>query len=153
MRTNPPKYDNAKTLSEKIDEYFEQGENERTVIVKQGNQHIEKQRKSPYTLEGLSLYLGFASPQSLWDYLNRNEHKDDQTKQEIAYVLTCAKTRIGRDIISGCILGEYDSKTGATVLSKHGYVKEIKQDITIKGSVSLEERLLRAEKELTGGND
>lgn len=80
----PALYDNADTLQANIDEYFEKGRNTRTVIV--GKYPNKESIELPvYTITGLSLYLGFESRQSFYDY---------ELREEFSYIIKRARLRI-----------------------------------------------------------
>ena len=74
----PPKYSSETELQDKIDEYFETqcktipitDENGHPLMTNKGFPVVEL---NPPTIAGLSLYLGFASRQSMYDYLKRND--------------------------------------------------------------------------------
>jgi hypothetical protein len=69
----PPKFRNAKKLQEKIDAYFAKC----------------KRDKEPLTITGLTMALGFLSRQSLLDYAERNEGKE-----QYADIIKKAKLRV-----------------------------------------------------------
>ena len=150
----PPKYSDPADMAPVIDAYFAKCDAGREVIVKKGKDLIATHQRMPYTWPGLALALGFADRHSLWAYCNENKHKDDITAQGFRHIITRAKTAVENQTIEGSMLGEYEGRISALTLSaNHGYATKTESKVDIKGSVSLEERLLRAEKELTGGND
>ena len=157
MATNPPyrppKYSDPSEMEPIINAYFEKCDEGREYIVKKGNQNIAVYKRSPYTWVGLALALGFESRQSLWAYCNRNKHEDDIKAKGFGYIITCAKARIEDQNLAGAMSGEYDTRiTALTLSANHGYATKTESKVDIKGSVSLEERLLRAEKEEGDGN-
>ena len=153
-RYRPPKYRDPEEMQPKIDAYFDKCDAGRKVILTKGKQQYETHKVIPYTWVGLALALGFESRQSLWDYCNKNKHKDGKTGKAFSYIITCAKGKIEDQNLTGSALGEYDSKTmGLTLSANHGYAKRTEQDINIKGQIDLEARLLKAEKEADTDDD
>ena len=77
----PLKYKTVEELQERIDLYFEEGANTRNVFTGGG---VSKQKA--YTITGFSLFLGFISRQSIYDYLKRNN--------EFSYAIQAGVTKI-----------------------------------------------------------
>ena len=91
----PPKYETPDLLFEKCRQYFEDCKPEPVTIEGEDGEIVAVTDKSgkPVMIEkkpttyGLALYLGYASPQSLYDL----KHKDDG----FSYVITSAMSMIG----------------------------------------------------------
>lgn len=128
----PQKYSSETELQDKIDEYFETqcktipitDESGHPLMTNKGFPVVEL---NPPTIAGLSLYLGFASRQSMYDYLKRNDG--------FSYIIKKAITRIEeyaeKQLTSG-------SATGAIFwLKNHGWCDTVKQELTGKDGAAL----------------
>lgn len=151
VKGRPPKYSDPEEMIPVMQAYFDECDKGGTIIIKQGNQLKEVHRAYPYTWAGLALALGFKDRHSLWDYCNVNKHKDAKTAEGFSHIISRAKSLIEAQTVNGSMLGKFDSKMSALTLSaNHGYTTKTEQEITHKGMVSLEQRLLRAEQEAEG---
>lgn len=106
----PPKFRNAKKLQEKIDAYFAKC----------------KRDKEPLTITGLTMALGFLSRQSLLDYTERNEGKEqyaDIIKKAKLRVESSYEHRLNEPYPTGAIF----------VLKNLGWQDKVEIDHTIKG--------------------
>ena len=129
----PPMFKSAEDLAKKVDEYF---------VYCEGEFHIEKQNKlnpktgemdsvevkvwdrypEPYTVTGLTLYLGFAHRQSLDDYEEKSEYTD---------IIKRARSRVEHGYEKRLFA---DRPTGAIfALSNMGWKNSHQVDHTSKG--------------------
>lgn len=77
----PPKYKTPEALSEKIQEYFDEVDSSNTVP----------------TISGLSLFCGFSSRQSFYDYEGEKKKGDEKNPQKTAFSYI---TRGARSVIA-----------------------------------------------------
>jgi hypothetical protein len=83
----PRKYDKAKDLQKKIDEYFDTGVKKRLVEVGKGEAKKVIEIPVP-TITGLVLHCGFADRQSFYAY---------EQKEEFSYTIKRARTLIEKE--------------------------------------------------------
>lgn len=102
----PPLYDDPKKLEEKINDYFENGVDEREFIVGSGMNKQIISVKIP-TITGLCLFCGFESRQSFYDY---------EKKIEFSYTIKKAKLQIEKKYEEQL---QYGNTTGAIFALKN----------------------------------
>lgn len=113
-----PKYTDADTLIDKINDYFDSGCEVSFEIVTKDGEKISLTEKRP-TVSGLALHLGFASRQSIYDYINRN------SSPQLAYIIKMAKSNLARFHEERLFL---DRPTGSIFWLKHdGMVEDRSQ--------------------------
>ena len=73
----PPLYENVESMQKNIDKYFRECDELKTKVFNKQTQSTEEiPTPRPYTIQGLALYLGFSSVQSLLDYEKKTEFVD-----------------------------------------------------------------------------
>jgi len=102
----PALFVNKEDLQKKIDEYFNDGANERDFIVGSGSKQQVIKLKV-FTLTGLAYYLGFESRQSLYDY---------EKLIEFSYTIKRARLRIEMNYEENL---QYGNTTGAIFALKN----------------------------------
>lgn len=121
-----PKYENADDLFEKIDEYFTyiQGEREEE---KEGKELAIPWKRFPEspTITGLALFLGFASRQSIYDNIDKEEHSYI-IKRAITVIENHHEKRMDGNNVAGSIF----------VLKNMGWKDKSEQDLNIKGELN-----------------
>lgn len=105
----PPLYESATEFSEKLAEYLDYED----FMKKQG------QGKGIYTIEGAALYLGFATRQSFYDYINRNS--------EFSYVLNRFKLFMAHWNVQKLYWGGTMMGSKFWLTNNGGYTEEIVQ--------------------------
>lgn len=119
-------------LQEKIDEYFETKCKTVPVLDAEGRQLVTSKgipvvELNPPTVAGLSLFLGFSTRQSMYDYINRGD--------KFSYIIEKAVTRIEEYAEKQLTAGQ---ATGAIFwLKNHKWSDTTKQEITGKDGTSL----------------
>lgn len=111
-----PKYANPQELTKHIVDYFQ-------VCM---STVMPNNKPKPPTLAGLSLHLGFANRQSLYDYEKKNKGKE-----QYSCVIKSARTAIEDYVESGILSGFLAAIPGIFSLKNHhGYVD--KQEIVVE---------------------
>jgi len=90
----------------------------------------------PPTLEGLNLYLGFHTADSLEDYVSLRKYTDKKTQQIFFRIVARAKDRIVRTLVAGAAKGIWNDRIIALVLTKFGYVN--RYEGKFKGNLKVE---------------
>ena len=90
----PPFYTDPKVMQEKIDDYFNHCDEGviTEVYSKKKQEVITMVQKIPYTVPGLSNYLGFVSRRSFLDY-ERNRKSGEATEIDREFALTIKRAR------------------------------------------------------------
>lgn len=142
----PPKYENAAEMQAKILEYFEyiKGDGRQEITVDATGEMIVKWERppEPATITGLTLYLGFADRQSLYDY---------QKNEEFSCTIKIAKTMVECEYEKKLA---FDKPTGAIFALKNmGWADRMETNNTTHntGSINLDDvqfdQLLNAAKQ------
>lgn len=126
----PPIYDNVEDMIVKIDEYFDSCEPIPLVIDGEVKLHPKTDEvlytKPDYpTQEGLALYLGYASKQSLYD----------NDKGDFSYPIKRAKTRICERAVQFGMRDEIPTALAIFIMKNFGYTD--KMDIQHSGEMSI----------------
>lgn len=116
----PPKYDNVEALIKKIDEYFDSLEPKPLVINGEVQLHPKTDavlytRPDYPTVEGLTLYLGYADKQSLID----------NDKGSFSFPIKRAKTRIIDRIIQYGLQNEIPPSLVIFMMKNFGYTDKV----------------------------
>jgi hypothetical protein len=107
----PQYFSSPDELQEQIDLYFED----------------RKDLGRPPTIEGLAVFLGFSSRQSIYDY---------GLRPEFSYIIERAKTRIFTELMEMGLLGDYNASLVKLIATSHqGYTDSNKQDLNAKVSL------------------
>lgn len=145
----PPKWTDPNKMAEAVDAYFAECDNgeSQEVLTKKGDV-ITIKRKIPYCIEGLALALGFTSRQAVHNYIVRNDHADQTTKDRFVDLLTRAMLRINTGLVVGALRGDWESKITSLLLTNTGgYTVKAAVDITDKtpkmGDTELDARINR----------
>ncbi len=121
----PPKYDNANDLSEKIGEYFTYIQGEYTIeeeMILGKKTDVKKWTRHPEspTITGLALFLGFCGRQSIYDYIDKDEFSYI-LKRATAVIENYHEKRMDGVNVAGSIF----------VLKNMGWKDKTEQDLTI----------------------
>ena len=123
----PPKYKNAQELQKKIDEYFKNCPDYKTLIAfdKNAGEFIEHQILTP-TISGLALYLGFCDRSSFYNY---------EEKPEFSYTIKKARFKIEHEYEKQLW---NDKCPGAIFALKNlGWTDKIEQDLNIPDNLAI----------------
>jgi D-Tyr-tRNAtyr deacylase len=116
-----PFFENAETLQEKINEYFNDGVKKRTVIVGKGEFKEAIELPVP-TITGLCYFLGFESRQSFYDY---------EKREGFSYTIKRARLFIEQEYEEHLQVG---NTTGAIFALKNmGWIDKTQTDVTSGG--------------------
>lgn len=117
----PPVYKDAEELAQKIDQYFKEGVNVKSVVVGKGDNKELVEIEVP-TITGLCLYCGFESRQSFYDYEKRDG---------FSYIIKKARLFIETHYEELLQIG---NTTGAIFALKNmGWIDKINNDLTTNG--------------------
>jgi len=122
-----PFYDTPKQMEEAIEAYFDQCDKgvERDVIIYKRGKAVDVVsvvESTPYTMEDLTLALGFAATNALWAYAKKDTTPEGNNGVGFKEVISRARTRIGGHRLRECLLGHQDAKIGQLDLATHhGY--------------------------------
>lgn len=129
----PPIYENAESLFTEVNEYFQyiEGEGEYKEFetqdedgnIKKYKEWVWERQPEPATITGLSMFLGFANRQSLYDYRDRNEEYSVIIKNAICRVEHEYEKQLQRDKPTGAIFA----------LKNMGWADSAKVDHTTQG--------------------
>lgn len=130
----PPKYDNSSELQEKIHQYFNEGIKKRTVLIGRPPNQTAIKIEVP-TITGLTLYLGFESRQSFYDY---------EKMPEFSYIVKRARLFIEREYEEQL---QHGNTTGAIFALKNmGWTDKIEQEVkSVQTIVWKEEKTYEAD--------
>ena len=133
---NKPWYTTPSQMSIKIDEYFDQcktNTEHRQWINKRGELQEGDISEIP-TIEGLFLYLGFSTYQSLQDYCNKEDEEQKRRDPSFTSIILRAKNRCKTTLNQLALSGQVDARIAALNLSaNHGMTERRELDTTIHG--------------------
>jgi len=132
-----PFYPDPEEMQKKIDEYFDYcdaGE-EIEVYSKKQQEVVKMVQKIPYTVPGLSHYLGFASRQSFQDYEKKGK-RDNATKKDklFSFTIARARQRIEQQRNEGALMGRQEPRFSQFDLKENFGWKD-QQDLNVEQSV------------------
>ena len=132
----PPKYDKAEDLQDKIDEYFEYCDNRiQQVYSAKQDAVIEVIKPEPYGIENLAHYLGFSSRQSISDY---------EEMPKFSYIIKRAKLKIKGQWVVGTMEGK--NAVGYMFQLCNNYAKRYtnQQKVEHSGTISIAQQIIEA---------
>jgi len=96
----PPKYSSPEEMELVIDDYFAECDKGKSIKYwdPKRKKEITISQSIPYTMERLSIFLGFSGVKSLWEY---------KKKAKFSEVLTRARTLIAAECVEGTMIGRY----------------------------------------------
>lgn len=130
----PPFYDTPEAIQLKIDEYFEDCKLLRETSYIDNKRNLVK-AMLPHvpTINGLALFLGFASERSLRDYTDRNEGKE-----EFAPIIARAKSMCFEDLNQRALADTVNANIAArNMAANHGLNEKATMELTGPGGTPL----------------